>query len=354
MKRILYILAAASLILSGCAESASLSTNYLAKKSFDSWVSVRSSQYPEYLWTRTLLGCYLLEDVPGTEDLQDAEKTPYLRVEYTIWALDGEPEATTEMSVAQQWGEYDETAYYGPAIWYRAEETLYPGYDEIIMGDGAGVSAMKVGGSRTFAIPGWLQGSTRYSTEEEYLAAETGTDYINRIKIVEQIEDIEKWEIDSLSRYIAQHTTMDPKDSLIYGLYFLQTSAPTTEEEFEDADEFSIYYIGRRLDGQVFDTNVADTAKMYGLYDYASESDDDDAYQPISVTWDEDPSEMTMGDDEDSMIYGFAYALNRMKTGEKATVIFYSGYGYSYSGSGTSIPAYCPLIFELQIVEDED
>jgi FKBP-type peptidyl-prolyl cis-trans isomerase len=37
-------------------------------------------------------------------------------------------------------------------------------------------------------------------------------------------------------------------------------------------------------------------------------------------------------------------------TGTKAVGVFYSPLGYSYNGSG-SIPAYAPLVFEIEIVD---
>ena len=43
-----------------------------------------------------------------------------------------------------------------------------------------------------------------------------------------------------------------------------------------------------------------------------------------------------------------------MKADEKGIGIFYSPLGYGHSGSGTSIPSYAPLIFEIEIVKSED
>lgn len=48
-------------------------------------------------------------------------------------------------------------------------------------------------------------------------------------------------------------------------------------------------------------------------------------------------------------ITGFEEGLSLMKVGEKATVIFPSALGYGATGS-SSIPAYAPLVFDLEIV----
>jgi FKBP-type peptidyl-prolyl cis-trans isomerase len=59
---------------------------------------------------------------------------------------------------------------------------------------------------------------------------------------------------------------------------------------------------------------------------------------------------MTMGSDKSSMISGFAKTLWQMKAMEKGVGVFYSSLGYGYSGSGSSIPGYSPLIFEIELV----
>ena len=60
--------------------------------------------------------------------------------------------------------------------------------------------------------------------------------------------------------------------------------------------------------------------------------------------------------DGSSVISGFAMALwnlNDLGDGgkmDKGIGIFYSPLGYATSGSGSSIPAYAPLVFEIEIV----
>jgi FKBP-type peptidyl-prolyl cis-trans isomerase len=58
-----------------------------------------------------------------------------------------------------------------------------------------------------------------------------------------------------------------------------------------------------------------------------------------------------MGSDKSTIIEGFALTLWQMRAMEKGVGVFYSNLGYNYSGSGSSIPGYAPLIFEIELVE---
>lgn len=344
--------------LAACGKLTSESTNFLNKKYFDAWVTVCRTDNPEYIWSRTALGSYLLRDIPGSGKLASAEEAPYLQVEYNLRTLDGSLVGTTSRALdKQEYGDIpgDESYYYGPAFWYTGSNNLYASYEELIFGDGKELEPMKTGGERTAVLPGWLLTQKRYKTEKEYLNNITGTDYILTVKVIGQVKDIRKWEIDSLSRYIDNKTPMHSADTTKeffpnrFGQYYCRTKEPVDSVDFEQGDAVYINYIGRRLDGQVFDTNIADTAKLYGLYDYATDSDDN--YKPVLINWDTDYTKMTMGDAASKVIDGFSYALHNMKLKEEGYTVFFSEYGYGSSGTGLAIPGYCPLRFEFQIVE---
>lgn len=51
-----------------------------------------------------------------------------------------------------------------------------------------------------------------------------------------------------------------------------------------------------------------------------------------------------------AVVKGFEEGLLKMKVGEKATLVFPSAIGYAKTGSGTKIPPYAPLIFNVEIV----
>ena len=216
------------------------------------------------------------------------------------------------------------------------------------------IKGKNVGAHFQAAIPGWLCTTERYSTQEEYLKKVTGTDYIYDFTVTDAFNDIEKYELDSIVRYMkANYPEVDPADTVDsernkYGLYYVclkPSDKPDTT--FADGAEVHLNYTGMRLDGTIFDTTDEKTAKDAGIYSAGS------SYKPTYVKWKENYKEMTMGDSESSAIDGFLYAISHMKPHEKGIVIFHSGYGYGYNGHGKTIPGYSPLAFILELTDNE-
>jgi FKBP-type peptidyl-prolyl cis-trans isomerase len=108
-------------------------------------------------------------------------------------------------------------------------------------------------------------------------------------------------------------------------------------------ESVKVHYVGRLLDGWVFDTNIADTARKYGIYDKSKD------YSPLSVLHSEELKQMI---EDNSLVEGFCMAVKEMSYGDKAFTMFYSEYGYGENGS-SQIGPYQPLIFWLYI-EPED
>lgn len=340
MKHNILIFVIGALVLVGCAKNPTSTVNESAKSYFDAWMYVN---YPElYQTAATELGAYVISETPGQGRLAgDSEAGPYVRVNFTATDLYGNVASSTYKEVNQQIGKYSENSYYGPRIWCRINDVLYAGVDEA-------VCTMREGGYKRTIIPGWLFTQTRYDSEEEYLANVSSTNAIYDIELLEVIDDIRKWEVDSLSRYIdTNYPDKSSADSLRYGFYYIQQQAPTDTNHFPNDTTVYINYIGRTLDGRVFDTTIKDTAKFYGIYNSSA------SYKPISIAWNHDDySKITMGDDNSSTIPGFSYALWNMRFYEKGRAIFTSDWGYGSSGTGESIPEYAPLIFDIELVDE--
>ena len=337
MKRTTLYLALAAVLACGCAKTPSAGLNDADKRYFDAWMQVN---HPDA--RPTALGAYVVSETAGTGTAAgSADSHPYVRVEYAARALDGTVQTTTQADLARRLGTYSERSYYGPVVWVRSDNGLTAGMEEA-------VSGMNVGGTKSVILPGWLQTTDRYATADEYLKNVSGTAMMYDLKLVDAITDIKKWETDSVGRYVER--TFPGKaalDSLKYGFYYFRTGAPSSDKAFPEDTTIYINYVGRLLNGTVFDTNVKDTAKFYGLYSAGRD------YSPSKVSWysaDGKYSDIKMGGS--SIIDGFAYALYQMHPHEKGTAVFYSGSGYGDSGSGSSIPAFAPLRFDIEIVNE--
>ena len=332
MKRILIFASLVTgLLAAGCAQAPVTGKNEAAKRYFDAWTTVHYPNAP-----KTEFGSVIIKDEAGTGSLIGTEEeTPYVYCTYLITDLEGNIQASTDMKTAQQLGTYSQTSYYGPRVLNRTAGRINAGVYEMMR-------TMRVGGTRTAAIPGWLMTTDVYETPEEYLENGSGSEAIYTFKILEAIKDVAQWEADSLHRYMRRHHP--GVDSTAFGYYYIQTAAPLDTNGFEGDNTVYINYTGRNLTGQVFDTSIADTAKMYRIYQ------DTRTYEPTSLSWpssDEDKVTFSSGN---SMIDGFEKCVRSMKAGEKGICFFYSGLGYGLSGSGDMIPGYSPLIFEIQML----
>lgn len=342
-RTILYSVSLLALICAaGCAKETSNSSGVSDKEYFDAWMLVH---YPDL--DPTPLGSYVIEETEGDGELVgDYEQSPYVFVNYVISTLDGEIQSTTSEAVAKQVGTYAEGNYYGPRAWSRIGNSLYAGVDEAI-------SSMRVGGTKKIIIPGWLFTESRYDTPEEYVENVSGTNYIYDIEVTGVEDNIIKWQIDSIGRYLSHNFPgVSVTDSLRYGFYYIRTKEPTDTSAFPNDTTIFINYVAKRLDGQAFDTTVRDTARFYGIESGSV------SYEPRQINWfgdGEDYRAITMGSSSPStLIEGFSYALWKMRPNEAGTCIFFSNLGYSSSGSGEMIPGYSPLRFDIEIVDKEE
>ena len=328
----------------GCAKTVQPGVNDANKRFLDAWLSVN---HPDV--KPSGLGIYVLEETEGTGAA--VEKDGFAIVNYTIRDLDGNISSYTGKETAKQLGKYDTTFYYGSKVWTTTDETIQAGVSDAIVG-------MKAGGHKKVIIPGWLLSYKVYDSAEDYLNPPKGKkkkdednttvtyDHaIYDIEVVDFAENVYEWEVRNIGDYLAAEPSLglSVADSLQYGFYYRQLTAPTDTTSFPKDTTIYINYTGKLLSGLVFDTTDERTAKDNGIYSSSKE------YKPVSVSWGESYSDIKMG--SSSIIGGFGLTLWQMRAFEKGVGIFYSPLGYSYSGSGSSIPGYAPLIFEIEIVK---
>ena len=360
MKKILSkaVYIAAACLFIGCAKTEKVGPNDANQRYFEAWMQVN---HPDA--TPSGLGIYMLEDKQGS-GVKIGEEG-FMLIDYKITDLEGNISTYSDALTAKQLGEYSKTKYYGPHFWTTVETTLPAGLRDAVIGQ-------PVGTYRKFIVPSWLMSYQAYDTEEDYLDpplkrkeeydASSYSNTIYEITLVDYTEDVEQWQIDSIGRFFHNRTvTIDGKpaadvfltdtgrqmtaaDSVSRGFYYKQIQAPTDTTSFTGDTTIYINYVGKLLNGQVFDTNIARVAKDNNLYSTSS------TYEPMLVNWTKEVSEITMGTDGSTVITGFAETIARMKAMEKGVGVFYSTLGYGYSGSGDNIPAYAPLIFEIELV----
>lgn len=363
-----------ALALAGCAKQYTSSGNEQLERVFDAWI--------EYYYGKTLEdGTYQdgktgIRATPigdkgvmllGEETVGDGDEwtSSYLwvKVNYTVTDLEGNVYSTTDENTSRRVGYYSPGLYFGPMVWYITSGSVgcYAGVEEALAG-------MKIGGKRTVAIPGWLITSDRYSSKKDYLkkADSSAASYIYDFELLGMSEDVFQTEIDSMEVYINKNFAAPYRDSVAYdtendykrGFYFeplgfgspsegSSYSMPADPANYEMPTDTTIYvnYTGRLLNGLVFDTTEADTAKVYGIYSTSK------SYAPLPVVLTEKYSDITLNGN--TTITGFSGALAKLHPYEKARTCFYSLIGYSYTGSGGSIPPYAPLIFDIRVVEAE-
>lgn len=326
--------ALAAALAAGCAKEVSTSTNDINKKYIEAWMSVH---YPSV--SPTGLGVYILDDQPGTgEDLTDDDY--YMFVDYTATDLSGNVATTTYETLSQQVGSFDAANYYGANVminnWYYTQVGIL----EMMKG-------MKVGGTRKALIPGWLYVNESYDTAEDYLKKGDGSNSIYTITLRDKTDDITAWEIDTLSRYVAANMAVD---STMYGYYYKTIKEPTDTAIFSADTSYWINYTGRLLNGHVFDTTIEDTAKVHGIWSSSK------TYSPMYVTMSDEYTSITISSNATSSgsttVDGFSYCLSKMRPFEKGVCAFYSLLGYGYDGSGSTVPSFAPLVFEIEVVDE--
>ncbi len=327
------ILAAAA---AGCAKQVTVKPNDASIRYFNSWMKVN---HPDA--KPTGLGIYVLEETEGTG--VEVKKDGYVYADYTISDLEGNITIYTDEETARQLGTYDEANYYGPKVIKTFESSIQAGLADAIIG-------MKAGGHKRVIIPSWLMTYYRYDTAGEYMDfASTGANTIYDITVKDFTDSVELYEDNLIKKYmeenraVFQNPVQPHKDT---AFYYQSLARPAADpDKFEKDTTIYINYTGRLINGKVFDTTDKKIAKDNGIYSATR------TYEPTQINWTDDWSKITMGSGKSSVVSGFAMTIAQMQPMEKGIGIFYSPLGYQDSGSGSKIPGYAPLIFEIEIVE---
>lgn len=342
MKKIIPILITVAVLLSSCAKTVSVETRALESQALAAYMD----KYYSGAYQKTTMGAYVFtaDEIPGTGAQYGS--MAYIRVDYTTEDRAGRFSMSTLADVNKKNGTYSSRNYYGPQVMYCAENSLKAGVEELLTGNGTTLGPMKIGGTRKALIPGWLMTVSRYGSEAEYIKNVSGTEAVYTVTLVDTFADEEKWEKDSLARFIAANYPDAVEDTEIGGgWYFVVTKASTDTELLDSESTVYCYYTLRDLAGRVIDTNVEKVARDNDFYSSSS------TYEPSLINWNADYTKITMTTSETDVVDGFANAFLHLKQYEAGKAIFWSGLGYYSTGSGNLIPAYSPLCFDIELTE---
>ena len=336
-----YIIPLACILLAGCTQDNSLNSGETAREYLKLWMQHWNADNGKNV-TQDASGIYILEDIPGTGALWTPDSV-YTYGRVTVKSLSGKITTTDNEDLAKQLGTYVANGYYGPSFFGTGEGVSYAGVDATLKG-------MRMGGTRTVVIPAWLITTSRYDTEEEYIDACSSTsNLIYTLSPVSQTSSVERIEKEMLAEYIAgkypglKSTSYD-SETEADGTFFIKYLNDTTKLTRHAKDTtVALSYTGHRLDGTVFDTTDEKTAKDAGIYDSSR------TYGSYSVKFSTDWNSISL-DGSTSLINGFKGGLSLMDYwGQKAVIMFTSSHGYAATGKGSSIPAYTPLVFEMDL-----
>ena len=330
LRSLLLLPVAAAVLAVSCTKNAGEGANVALQRQFDAW---RAIHYPDAIEKN---GIYIIEDIPGTGPLWNGNLGVTFMT-YTIRSLDGTVSYNADEQWAKQLGTWDQTYYYGPQVVLTGEGISYAGLDALLDG-------MRKGGTRTAIIPSWMMTRERYDSVSKYLETETDvTSMIYTITFLDQTENLTDYEFKQMKDYSSR--LWGVTDTLSTAAVFFKSHSNFGYTPVEMPTDTTVYidYIGRRIiDGQVFDTTIADTAKFYHIYNPSK------TYAPVEITWAEKAEDVKLSGN--STVGGFAYGLKAMHAGEKASFVFGYDLGYGSSGSGDMIPPYAALRFDVEMV----
>ncbi len=172
---------------------------------------------------------------------------------------------------------------------------------------------------------------------------DTDEAFTDKLKVIEkEKEEKEKLDKEKNDATAAKFNELKSKATKLESGLEITFINEANGEKPKPSDIVDIYYAGFFADGKIFDTNIVETAKEFGVYDERRAADPR-GYAPIPMPY----------SPEARMIPGFKEGVQQMKVGDKAILFIPSHLGYGERGN-RGIPPNSDLIFELEMVSIQD
>lgn len=336
MNRIFGILVMAAALFASCAENKGIDDTAMEEAALAGWMKNNRPDIPK-VDDGLYYKIYPAKDGAEKVSLTDGVSWVYLTGLGTD--LEGNYFFNMYGDIARRLGTYTELTHFVPEIYFYIDsQDLTPGVYKVL-------PQMSVGDSvEMYCSSRWGYGS---GTSEVYVTGfegnitlSGGTPIYRTFRLNNASDDPAEISKREVIDYATDKLDKLVSDSLKDGVYLRITRPITTGETIGEEDEVKVFYTGRYLDGKVFDTNVEEVAVANKIYDSSN------SYTAMSVKG-----------DATTFVKGFMLAINNMKRGEKGTVVFSSEWGYGTTGdnsNGVYIRPFDPLVFDIEILEDED
>lgn len=313
--------------VTSCAVEKEENTSYYFEQELYSWVKVN---YPDRISQKTSDGAYILEYTQGSG--APVADTSYVGVHYYKTDLYGNIASTNLQDLAERLGTFSNAKYYGTDIWKIGQNSVYHSIEEVL-------KKMKVGGHVKLAIP--VGASTvEYQVYNPFVTAEEAN-IIFDITLDEVRGDVFKAQKEALKEYSKRYSQIDTCSD---NFYLKKLKRSTSEKDsIQNGQEIKVFYIAKLLDGHVFDTNIADSAKKYRIFNASND------YDALTITYYDNLSDIST---KNSYVDGFLTAIIKMRKTEEADAFFWSTLGYDAAGSDEVVPEYSPLSFYIKIQGD--
>jgi len=257
----------------------------------------------------TATGLYYLNTLEGTGNSPVDDN--WMVYSFVSRNLDDVVYETTNKDTALLYDMFSAKKHYVPTFrQYLSKTSQFKGLAE-------GLGMMKEGGKARLIIPSSLGANGSYTT------------MIYDIDFKKVVEDPEKYERDSIVSYLSHHLGYT---NVVDSIYFKDSIPGTGSLLVANDTVVTVKYVGKYLDGVVFDTNI----KTIGAANGITVSDKDTLLK------------FKVGSTE--VINGYSIALKQMKKGGVAKVIIPSISAYGVTGKSPILP-YEPLLFEITLVE---
>ncbi|MDD3108399.1 MAG: DUF6359 domain-containing protein [Alistipes sp.] len=323
-------------VLSSCAKQPKEDAGEIWQMAFDEWMTLYGDGAE-----KQASGIYIkkLKTVSGV--VNPPRDGDWVRINYTGRVMtNGNIFVTRDSLTAQLQGTFEYYTHYVPQFvaFDRGEES------KMLDGVYEALSMMNQGEVARVYIPYTLAFGSDVAYfdsgyEGQIATVVANTPIIMDLELVEVVREPLTREIETVQQYAYEKWGKTVDDTIAPNVYRRSLRLGKETGTVKSDTLVSVYYVGRFLDGFVFDTNIEDTARKYNIYSSSKN------YDSITVN--------TSGSDT-TYVKGFYKGIVGMKFGETAQTLFPSTYGYgteTQDKSGTTwIQPYSPLIFTIMVV----